>query len=385
MVGLAGRVGARLRMSLEFTNFLASLSPSGSPLSREPFDEVWTRLQRLLVSELRRRGLWYAPPSYLGIYGTPTWSGPEGRDGLDELTSDLYTYIFIERLRSLQIQLEIKSNIEGLVVRQMRNFLTDRQRAIDPLGYRAFQILRVAVTELLNAGEIFIVSPPLHNSGRLYGFMIRNHTILAFSNEAGNLISIEELRPIVERWNDELLPEIITSRTRAALAVQNRLKRRLGDIDQEGYRMFRFGDLLTAFKADLRTRWAELFNNDEGEEVLGDMSEAARSRLVPPDDSYEEKEYFEALVACVDAAVRNIEASKRTRVYLLEYWMYLRSWCRDELQGQPLDDRLPSQRRLSQLLGIPRERFPALNEIIRQQVLECRSTLAGEKKGVTQI
>jgi hypothetical protein len=140
----------------EFTRFLRNLEPDG-PLEQEngDFDEVWTALRRLLVSELRRRSLWSLPPACLGIYGCATWADPEA---VEELVADCFVFIFAERFRSLKAQLRNKPNVEGLILRNVRNFLHETQRRHDPVGFRVFTVLRSAVRGALSTGELQVIA-----------------------------------------------------------------------------------------------------------------------------------------------------------------------------------------------------------------------------------
>jgi hypothetical protein len=140
-----------------FTRFLRNLEPD-QPLDQDDdreFEEVWTGLRRLLVSELKRRSLWSLPPACLGIYGCTTWADPEA---VEELVADCFVFIFVERFRSLKAQLRYKPNVEGLIVRNVRNFLHETQRRHDPVGYRVFTVLRSAVRDALSAGELQVIA-----------------------------------------------------------------------------------------------------------------------------------------------------------------------------------------------------------------------------------
>ena len=152
-----------------FTLFLRNLE-SRESLQQEGggFDEAWTALRRLLVSELKRRSLWSLPPACLGIYGCETWDDP---DAVEELVADCFVFVFVERFRSLKAQLRYKPNIEGLIVRNVRNFLHETQRRHDPVGFRVFTMLRSAVRGALSAGELQVIAgnPSL-----------RHDTVLAF-------------------------------------------------------------------------------------------------------------------------------------------------------------------------------------------------------------
>src|SRR5687767_6906412 len=102
-----------------FTEYVRSLS-QGEP-APALFAALCRELSAALRTELRRRGLWNTPPSYLGILGGGSWDD----DALDELRADAHTFVFVDRLRSLRAQMEAKANIDGLVLRAVRNFVQD--------------------------------------------------------------------------------------------------------------------------------------------------------------------------------------------------------------------------------------------------------------------
>jgi hypothetical protein len=200
-----------------FTRFLRNREP-GRPLDREDreFDEVWTALRRLLVSELKRRSLWSLPPAFLGIYGCASWADP---GAIEELVADCFVFTFAERFRSLEAQLRTKPDIDGLILRNVRNFLQETQRRHDPVGFRVFTVLRSAVRNALSAGALQVIAG---SPG------VQRDTVLAFravpSEEAARL---EELRPHVLAWNDDLLPGLITARGWDVGQVTARLERHL--------------------------------------------------------------------------------------------------------------------------------------------------------------
>src|SRR5215470_18589921 len=120
-----------------FTAFLRSQQGEETP-DADLLHDAWNGLQAMLGGELKRRGLWHGPPRYLGVYGYEKWDAEvtvgdpmsyawcttrAPQSALAELVADCWAYIFLDRMRSLKRHLEEKGNIDGLVLRNVRNFL----------------------------------------------------------------------------------------------------------------------------------------------------------------------------------------------------------------------------------------------------------------------
>ena len=356
-----------------FTRFLRNLEPDG-PLEREngDFDEVWTALRLLLVSELKRRSLWSLPPVYLGIYGCATWADP---NAVEELVADCFVFVFAERFRSLKAQLRYKPNVEGLILRNVRNFLHETQKRHDPIGFRVFTTLRTAVRGALSAGKLQVVagSPA-----------VGHDTVLAFRLGAAleEAARPEELRSHVLAWNDELLPDLITARGWDVRQVTARLERHLFRLAAEGIRAFRFHDLVDALRQDARARWRAVWvHSPEGiPPRLEEDGFAAVARLVelPGED---ERESLHKLLACLEQSVERVaEPPARSRDYLRRLLMFLKSHAADAPEERDVPERgLPSHRQLAQLLAIPRDRLPDLFSTLRNLAEACRRKISGEE------
>lgn len=372
----------------------------------------------MLRAELRRRGLWSAPPSYLGIYGWSTWeetdepgngrAGAAARwragsgDALEELAAGCYAFIFIDRLRSLAAHLQVKPDVEGLVLLDVRHFLHERQRQHDPLGYRVFVVAREAVRLALARGDLQVTAGDAR---------VRNDTLLAFAEAAdGNpaagvpgaadapaaadqaaavaaALPGSEVRAIVQGWNDRLLPELVTAAGRAQEEVAERLSRCLPELRQHGVLAFRFKELIDPLKADVRARWAALLQVDErppGARPRGVDAVVAGPATAWPDSDLQMRAGFSGLARSVAAAVERLDTDARTREYLAKLWSFLsRSAVQEEvsvqtapsggaLSGGAPSDGAPSHRKLARLLGIPRNRLPELYATLGGLVREAR-------------
>jgi len=368
-----------------FTDYVRALEPGEEP-EPERFEALWERLRAALVGELHKRSLWSAPASYLGAYGWTSWSQEEA---LEELLIDCYTFIFIERLEALKTVLEMQENVEGLVFRNIRNFLYNVQKKHDPLGFRVFVALQSATRQAIVAETLYVVAG---DPG------IRNDTLLGFApwldpgedlppfGERGPSLASEpapgqpsgaremdekppDLSEEVRSWSDDLLPELVTARGAALEEVTKRLALHLAQLADQGVKLFRFKDVVDPLKWDVRARWNVIWQQAEGEMTIADGDEefVELVRLVRPDSGFEERQAFELLLACVAAALARIVVTKRTRAYLHKLWGFVRTHVVED-RG----DKLPARQKIAALLSIPRYRMPELFEILGRQVAACR-------------
>ncbi|MCP4654135.1 MAG: hypothetical protein GY856_01820 [bacterium] len=354
-------------MRFAFTEYVRALEPNMDP-DPERFRALCVGLRSALVGELCRRSLWDAPPSYLGIYGGASFSEEQV---LEELLIDCYVFVFIDRLEGLKGMLETRENVDGLVFRNIRNFLFNVQRKHDPLGFRVFEVLRTAVRHSVGAGTLHVLAG---DPG------IRNDTVLGFaprSDPGGSRGA--QLEGLVRSWSDDLLPELVTARGTALEKVTATLARHLAELDDEGVESFRFKDVIDPFKQDVRERWRAVWQEAAGEigfEEHGGESPAL-VRLVRPDAGYEERQTFQQLLARVAKALAELGGvSEKTRVYLHQLWVFV--GCQ-VAEGQV--EKLPAKQRIAEQLGIPRYRLPELLGILGRQVLGCQRTECGDPEG----
>ncbi len=373
-------------MTYVFTDFVRSLDPAtGEPVDPEAFPRLWQALRGALRGEIRQRGLLDRSPSLLGIYGWNRWESTQpdreisaaaplarARDALDELTADGYVYVFVTRLRSLRRQLRLKPNIDGLVFRSLRNFLHDTQKQQDPLGFRVFVVVRSAVELALRSGRLHVLRG---------GPRIRNDTLFGSDSSAGpSPAGGENLDRVVRSWNDELLPDLLTARGKAEEALVERLEILIGRLPADGITAFAFKDLIDPLRADARARWASLWQQAEGETAIEDPNLLTVVRLLQPDTRFEERERFLELARKVEEGLDDLRVQSRTRKHLLTLWQFLRAFAmagvedpaaRHRFLPAAEEERIPSYRKLSQLLDIPRDRFPDLLATLREQIERC--------------
>jgi hypothetical protein len=354
-----------------FSDYLRSLEPGREPEAAH-LRAVFAALERELRREMRQRGIWNLPPARLGVVGYRSWREP---GALAELAADAYRDVLLGRLRSLTAQLEVKSQIEGLVRRNLKSFLRDLQREGDPLGYRAWEAAQNAAERAVERGALSIAAagPP-----------VSSRTVLAFGHGGGRLgPPAERRRRLAERaarWNADLLPDLVTAGGRALDVVIDRLADRLPELAADGVAAFRLRELVAALRDDLRPRWAAWLWRPGDVAEAGDVGTPGEGggppvpvlRLTAPEADAEEaaaaRQAFRRLRRCVEAGLVETVDDERTAGEAAAVWRAL-------VAAAVEDDKMPSRRQLAQALGIPRDRMPGLFRAIGELMMRCRREL----------
>ncbi len=359
----------RIPVGEVFSDYVARLGPSGEPPDVASYLEVREELRAVLVGQMRRRGLWHSPPSFLGIPGA-TWDS----GALDELVSDAYVFIFIRRLRGLRNQQRLKGNIRPMVILNVRNFLTELQMKADPLGYRVFGRLRKAVEQGVERGEVFVlnsekgVRKPRMGNGSLIGFQ---PTLMPVTPRA-------DLTEPVRRWNHELLPELITAEGRAVPREVKRLAEKVLELETAGVATFRLGELAAELKNDVRRRWGRVWEGSLGKlgkEGGEDGDRPVNVRMVWPDEEPDWPRRRVLIEECVASSI-NQQRPPRNRRDLWSLWTLIRSTrLRGVAPGGHMgtsdDGPLLSFAELGRQLQLTRDRVRQQFERLKPLVLDC--------------
>ena len=266
--------------------------------------ELWDALSRDLRSRMRRRGLHRLPPSYLG-YDAMDWDVDWDTIRTD-LVLDCYEFAILDRLPALRAQLQVHSNIDGLVQRNIDNFLLEKQRRFDPVGYVVFANLRRAVQSAVASGWLKEIEPrqvEFHNESR-FAFEAAPSEMVASADDLQAALKScgtwQAHLPVLARGGDHS----------DAVAVGG-----LTELHQCGIHAFAFGDLIQALKTEVRrvlpiplsqAAPIESFNALEGDELEPFF------RTVTDQLRYENNEHYDVWVQRVRNEIRGIEKRSET-------------------------------------------------------------------------
>lgn len=362
-------------MKAPFTFTVRALA-AGETISDRDMNVLLQALRGVLVGAMRRRGLWCSAPRHLGIVGHDSWQAgrtPDPLSGaLGELLVDCYTYVFVQRLDRLAAQLKVKTNIDGLVLLNVRHFLHDVQRRHDPLGYRIFKLTHAALRTLVDRGELIVTG----GSQR-----IDNGTVIAWAAPAESVMaSAVTLEESVRAWAIDLLPGILGARGHRQSSVVEQIVAVLTRLRDAGVRSIRVKSLLDPLKDELRRLSAARLRL-EPYGVVDRLGREDRLSQVIPDFGFERRDVCRALERDVADGILQLVTRKKTKQYLETLWTFLVEQANartgDTTSDAPGRGKLPSQRKMSTLLGIPRERMPELFTMLGALVRQAQARPAG--------
>jgi hypothetical protein len=267
-------------------------------------EEVLRDLGELLRQRMRRRGLLSAPPAFLGC-GGPNWN--QG-DTWDELLTDCYLYAFLEsgRLEALQNHLTDFPTIDGLIRRNVDQFLLERQRRNDPIGRAVYGNVEGAVGLARSAGLV--------TAEGLDGHRLTSQCIIRFGGAApaSAAMAPEMIRQAVATapgWSD-VLPHLV----RTTEAGQEWVLGLLQSLRATGAGAVLAGDLIAALAAPARSDWAARHAVPSSETAFEGQDEAVRLvRTLRPDTSAEDREQWEWIKREVAREIETLDRQQRVR------------------------------------------------------------------------
>lgn len=378
-----------------FSDFICSLS-SGVEPSQQSYVAFLSKLRPALLRQVLWRGLWDKPPRFLGVVGSG-WSDPEARE---ELLADFCAFM-IRRLPGILKRCQEEFDIDYLVYINIRNFVHETQEKHDPVGSRIYRILISAVKRSIDSERLHLLSSSFETlpsrvidedfdreddqrSREQTDKTIKYSSILGFTPQSDPLsVKGVDLVHRVEVWRTELLPDLVTAYQYTR--VVQRLEGCISGLRNQGIEVFRFGDLLDCLRTQAREWLVSVQHASQGPSAPEDAGDEY-PKLVPivsPDTGIENRDFLHQLSRCVIAGIERRE-DRRTQEYLLKLWRCLYSWVAESaeteknLGSRGLEgNKLPSAKKLGEILGIPRNRIPGLKDTLGRLVQGCQSALSG--------
>jgi len=264
--------------------------------------------------------------------------------------------------------------VRGLVLRNLRNFLTERQKESDPIGYLVFEQTCKAARQAIDAGDVAILNAPPAETER---GDVDGATLLGFGSGLAPVADEEQLDEIVPSWSGDLFPDLVTAQTNAVREAIGSLARHLAELRDAGVEAFRLGDLVGALKRDLRRRWEAKVAEELGEAGKEDLApESPPTAILRPEDELAEEQRLALIVRCVTRRIARL-APGDLRESLWKIWPFVRSCAADGVKR-------PAWTEISRELGISRKRLPQLYARLGEIVRQCREKLGRPAKAARE-
>ena len=234
-----------------FTQYIKNQQPSDySP-------ELLEAVAKALHAEMKKRGLWNAPPAWLGYKDWSYWD--ENRNGnrackkvlpkysyaFNDLFVTCYITTIIEPLPKLQAQPKTFDNIDTLIFRNINYFISNLQRKNDPLGYNVAQQAKNAIHCAIDKG-IFAPSDLNHDGN------VSNKTLLTIYSFDTSITPSEKAFILEVLRNNPTWKDIRLKLAGKSQTVQEPLCQIVCQLTEAGILCFRFNVLVDAMKEDVR-------------------------------------------------------------------------------------------------------------------------------------
>ncbi len=318
----------------------------------DPAGQVLPALERVLRNRMRQKNLLSSPPEYLGYPGVPSWDVP---NAFEDIVVDCYIFAIAQRVAALRNQLKIKPNVDGLIARNVKNFLLERQRRYDPIGYAVFGNVQGAAREAAAAKVLVIENL---DRGKIY-----NETILRFEGglPGASPASPDLIQDAVKGatgWE-----EVIRHLTETTEEGREWVLGLIRQLRGAGIAAVRCGDLVATVAGRVRAGWAARHavpSADLGRE--GEDEYEATVRMVWPEEGLEARERWERLKRVIQDRIAHLDRQERVRVRLAGVFAAL---VQAVEEGGPAP---PTQTELIERTGVARatlsDDFRLLREII---------------------
>ncbi len=247
----------------KFTILIKKLNKNSCFLPETVFDSLLKTMAKALRERMSQRGLWKSQTNYLGYLSAGNWD--QQSKLFDEIVFDCYMFAIAKRFRSLSNAMQRFDNIDGLVFRNINNFLTERQRSHDPIGYAVAQN---TIRSLEAAIESGIIIPDGLKRGK-----ICNQT--SFSFGSSQMTDDPEFISKVLRNNQTWL-KIRIRLVKRNKRVQQQLCELICAFKDAGIQQFKFKTLVNIMKDDVRASCLSVKIDEPQQEFHIDCEELNR-------------------------------------------------------------------------------------------------------------
>jgi len=292
-------------MSTVFTDHIRALDAD------QEFDgSIRDAFRAALQAELRKRGILGLSPQLLGYVGS-NWTGD---DPMDDLVHDCYLFAIVQRLRGLKNQLKMRDSIDGYVRLNIRNFVGERQRQADPVGYSIFQNLKAALIELGQDSAVRICCAGDDER-------IDSSTVVRRSNCDGSLATDDELRNAITSSHVNF--EGITRLVRVEQNLQQTLAKVISQIVSEAVPAFEVSSIVRVLRQIIEDSGFSVSTNASNISDTGAAKFWSQIRTVSPDSSYEDLENVGNTVQQLNQAIDTLPRSLAVRNRLKQILQFL--------------------------------------------------------------
>lgn len=272
-------------MTTVFTEHIAALSSGADPISDQVMDQVKIELRKVL----RARGLLEQSPTILGYLGA-SWNDS---GAIDDLVSDCYVRAIAKKLPGLKRCFAQSGSIDGIVVRNIKNFVWEQQKRANPVGHAVFQNSKQAAMALVENGQLICSSP----ASKVVG-----ETEFRFE-QAGSPATVEELKTAIDQAGISEIEQL----AKVGESAQTQLAEVLASLSALGISGFNLKSLKDALLLLCKQSGIE----DSHSRAFSDFHDefAENVRTADQQGGYEQEESLRGLF---DSAKREIDSLPRS-------------------------------------------------------------------------
>lgn len=315
----------------------------------EPPPGILEHLRSVVVNDLRKKGLWSAPPKYLGYDGS-AWSDGEA---IEDLVQDCYVTCILRNLANLAERLPYSHSIDGMVRKKVGWFISDLRRSNSGVSGRIFVNVRAASEALVIDGVAHCLDDPIVGGSLVLhsaesGYVERDRLSQLFASDLETASLLKSCHRICEESKLDL-------------------KRRIAASFATGLPGFRVNDFVAILEKAATTHSSARDAASAPAAVSETDSEGFRiqTRIIFSDTRYEDLEQVERWLALLAEEINASQRRPKVKERLHRVLSYLGQSVRN---GEPPET--TAQASMSRTLGIAKstlhEDFQFLQMLAKQ-------------------